>query len=256
MKEQLQGNQEKVGMGGEEEMMGGESLGRSEMPPPFSLDSSPLQRKRNPDLPEDVQTNMEDAYGHDFSNVKIHPDSDSAEEMDARAYTKGDDVHFAPGEFDPGSETGQDLIGHEFAHIAQQREGRVQTTTMEDGNAVNDNQSLEEEADEMSARAKSGEAVNEMKPAAPPGNIVQKQVKNFSAGMTRGVVQLMCEAGEARPPRTDRAHPAFQGARPGIPAAIRTALWDFFKAIYHTRQNTCACGFPNTSGATKKQCLS
>ncbi|MEA2311538.1 MAG: hypothetical protein QOE28_1506, partial [Solirubrobacteraceae bacterium] len=62
----------------------------------------------------------ERAYGADLGDVRFHADS-SCVGGAAQAVTKGPDVHFAPGRLDPGSEAGDRLIGHELAHVVQQR---------------------------------------------------------------------------------------------------------------------------------------
>ena len=100
-------------------------------------------------LPSVVQAKMETALGADFSDVNIHTESQQASHVGALAYALGNDVHFAPGQYDPHSTTGQELIGHELAHVVQQREGRVQPTTQARGVPVNDNKGLEVEADEL-----------------------------------------------------------------------------------------------------------
>lgn len=104
-------------------------------------------------LPEPVQAQMESTMGADFSNVNIHKDSEKATGMGALAYAQGSDVHFAPGQFRPESTSGQELIGHELAHVVQQREGRVTPTTQKKGQNVNDNAGLEQEADQMGREA-------------------------------------------------------------------------------------------------------
>ena len=51
-------------------------------------------------LPSPVRANMENRFGHDFSQVRIHHDSeaaDSAEAVNARAYTAGPNVVFNQG---------------------------------------------------------------------------------------------------------------------------------------------------------------
>src|SRR6478752_9909026 len=58
-------------------------------------------------MPEAVQAKMEGSFGTDFSNVNIH-EGDSATAMDAHAYTQGNDVHFAPGQYNPESKSGQE----------------------------------------------------------------------------------------------------------------------------------------------------
>jgi len=110
-------------------------------------------------LPDEVQLKMEQTMGHDFSNVQIHEDSSKAAELGALAFAQGDDIHFASGQYDPSSKKGQELIGHEFAHVAQQREGKVQPTeTLKKGVAINDDSSLEKEADQLGAQAANADA--------------------------------------------------------------------------------------------------
>jgi len=67
---------------------------------------------------------MERAFGADFSDVRVHEGGDAAA-LGALAYTRGSDVHFRPGESDPGARGGQELLGHELAHVVQQRQGAV-----------------------------------------------------------------------------------------------------------------------------------
>lgn len=104
------------------------------------------------ELPEDVRARMETAFGVDFSQVRIH-EGKQAEALDALAYTQGTDIHFAPGQYQPGSQGGQELLGHELAHVVQQAEGRVKATTQAKGVDINDDVSLEREADDMGIRA-------------------------------------------------------------------------------------------------------
>jgi hypothetical protein len=109
-------------------------------------------------LPPAVQAKMERSFGADFSAVRVH-EGQEAPAMGALAYTRGTDIHFAPGQYDPQSQRGQELIGHELAHVVQKSEGRVATTAQAKGVAVNDDPSLEAEADELGARAARGEPV-------------------------------------------------------------------------------------------------
>jgi hypothetical protein len=104
-------------------------------------------------LPEAVQQKMEGAFGADFSDVRIHPDSARAVALGALAYTQGSDIHVAPGRWAPATTEGQELLRHEIAHLEQQREGRVPATTQIAGVAVNDDPALEREADEIAHKA-------------------------------------------------------------------------------------------------------
>lgn len=115
----------------------------------------PVQRQveNQTGIPDDVKQRMEDSFNTDFSGVRVHPDSSSAPEVGALAYTQGTDIHFAPGQFKPDTSAGQQLLGHELAHVIQQAEGRVQPTTEIGGMPVNDNEGLEHEADVLGANA-------------------------------------------------------------------------------------------------------
>lgn len=104
-------------------------------------------------IPDDVKQKMEDSFSADFSGVRVHPESDKAPDVGALAYTQGADIHFAPGQFRVDTSAGQQLLGHELTHVIQQAEGRVQPTTEIGGMAVNDDVSLEHEADAMGAQA-------------------------------------------------------------------------------------------------------
>jgi hypothetical protein len=110
-------------------------------------------------MPPDVQRKMEQSFGADFSAVRIHEGGQAAA-IGALAYTQGTDIHFAPGRYDPSSTAGQELLGHELTHVVQQARGRVAATTQKKGVAINDDSSLEREADQMGARAARGEPAN------------------------------------------------------------------------------------------------
>jgi hypothetical protein len=93
--------------------------------------------------------------------VRVH-EGDAAASVGARAFTQGTDLHFAPGEYQPQEAGGQELLGHELAHVVQQSQGKVGATTQAKGLGgeavlVNDDPSLEREADEQGARAARGE---------------------------------------------------------------------------------------------------
>jgi hypothetical protein len=84
--------------------------------PPVSSSGSPL--------PGPARHQMETAFGADFSALRIHQGPQAAL-IDAQAYTTGSDIHFAPGQYDPHSSAGRELLGHELWHVVQQKEGRA-----------------------------------------------------------------------------------------------------------------------------------
>ena len=70
-----------------------------------------------------VRHDMEQRFGHDFSGVRVHTDSDanaSARDINARAYTAGLHIVFASDKYSPGTQDGQRLLAHELVHTIQQ----------------------------------------------------------------------------------------------------------------------------------------
>jgi len=123
-------------------------------------------------MPAGVQGKMENSFGTDFSGVDIHKDSEQTNALGALAYTQGSDVHFASGQYNPGSQKGQELLGHELTHVVQQREGRVKPDAQQyKGVNINSDPVLEKEADDMGAKAAQGK----MADVSGIGKGVQKQ---------------------------------------------------------------------------------
>lgn len=72
-----------------------------------------------------LRQDMEQRFGHDFSRVRVHTDAaaaQSARDVNAHAYTVGQDIVFGAGRFAPGTHQGQWLIAHELSHTLQQRD--------------------------------------------------------------------------------------------------------------------------------------
>lgn len=140
----------------EEELLQGKFVAQRDLDEDELLQGKfPVQRQaeNQTGIPDDVRQRMETSFGTDFSSVRVHPDSSQAPDVGALAYTQGMDIHFAPGQFKPDTSAGQQLLGHELTHVIQQSEGRVQPTTEIGGMAVNDDVSLEQEADVLGAKA-------------------------------------------------------------------------------------------------------
>ena len=80
---------------------------------------------RSPGKPLDgsVRPAMESRFGHDFGDVRVHTGSvaeESANAVDALAYTAGEHVVFGEGQYQPQNSAGQKLLAHELAHVVQQ----------------------------------------------------------------------------------------------------------------------------------------
>jgi hypothetical protein len=71
---------------------------------------------------------LERHFGADLSEVRVHTDAEAAESanrLDALAYTHGREIYFAPGMYAPGSSSGRKLLAHEVAHVVQQSAERA-----------------------------------------------------------------------------------------------------------------------------------
>ena len=70
-------------------------------------------------LPEEVRSFMEPRFGFDFSQVRVHTNSESVQmnqELNAQAFTYGNDIYFGADKFPANS----DLTAHELTHVVQQ----------------------------------------------------------------------------------------------------------------------------------------
>jgi len=74
-------------------------------------------------LPPSLRSGMESRFGRDFSQVRIHTGtvaSETTQAVKARAFTRGSNIAFAPGQYSPGTDSGKRLLAHELTHVVQQ----------------------------------------------------------------------------------------------------------------------------------------
>lgn len=74
-------------------------------------------------LPAPTQAHMESVIQADFSNVRVHHDTQAAQlsnSISAKAFTHKNDIYFNSGEYNPNSSDGQFLLAHELTHTVQQ----------------------------------------------------------------------------------------------------------------------------------------
>jgi hypothetical protein len=79
-------------------------------------------------LPDGVRGSMESRFGQDFGGVRVHTGAGSAgaaRDLNAQAFTTGQDIHFGAGQYRPGTPSGDKLLAHELTHTVQQGEPAV-----------------------------------------------------------------------------------------------------------------------------------
>jgi len=79
---------------------------------------------------------FEPRFSRDFSDVRLHTGGEAADlsrTINARAFTLGNHVVMGSGEYQPNSQSGQRLLGHELTHVVQQWEGGINSKVRTQG---------------------------------------------------------------------------------------------------------------------------
>lgn len=111
-------------------------------------EAAPAQRKEeinNTGLPNQLKAGVESLSGMSMDHVTVHYNSDKPAGLQAHAYAQGSEIHLGAGQ--------ERHLPHEAWHIVQQAQGRVRPTLQMRAGAVNDDPSLEKEADMMGEKA-------------------------------------------------------------------------------------------------------
>ncbi|MFZ6770884.1 DUF4157 domain-containing protein [Undibacterium sp. Di26W] len=109
-------------------------------------------------LPNQLKSGIESLSGMSMDHVKVHYNSAQPSQLHAHAYAQGSDIHIGPGQ--------EQHLPHEAWHVVQQAQGRVRPTMqMKENLPLNDDPTLEQEADQMGEKALSMPANNVAGPA-------------------------------------------------------------------------------------------
>ena len=87
----------------------------------YKIDSSKGNGSR---MDEGAKTFMQDRFGIDFTNVKIHTGNEASQlnrQLNAKAFTVGNDIYFNERQYNPSSGEGKHLLAHELTHVIQQK---------------------------------------------------------------------------------------------------------------------------------------
>jgi len=110
------------------------------------LAPDPTSKSNNTGLPHQLKAGIESLSGMSMDHVKVHYNSAQPAQLNAHAYAQGSHIHVAPGQ--------EKHLPHEAWHVVQQSQGRVKPTAqMKADIPVNDDASLEHEADVMGSKA-------------------------------------------------------------------------------------------------------
>ena len=96
--------------------------GKSQASPAIAKKIS-ASRGSGQSLPKNVNSEMSNKMGADFSNVNIHTDNTAVQmsrDLGANAFTVGNDIYFNQGKYNPSSSQGKRLLAHELTHTVQQ----------------------------------------------------------------------------------------------------------------------------------------
>ena len=110
-------------------------------------EEAPPNRTR---MPDHLKSGIENISGMDLSGVRVHYNSSKSKQLNALAYTQGQEIHVGSGQ--------EKHLPHEGWHVVQQKQGRVKPTLHAKGVSINDNEALEHEADVMGAKVLSNTA--------------------------------------------------------------------------------------------------
>ncbi|MDB4582358.1 DUF4157 domain-containing protein [Draconibacterium sp.] len=85
-------------------------------------------------LPTSTLTFMENRFGTDFSGVRVHNNSNALQlnrQLNAQAFTKGSNIYFSSGRYNPETSAGKHLLAHELTHVVQQGYAKSQTPVIQ-----------------------------------------------------------------------------------------------------------------------------
>ena len=132
-------------------------------------------------LPDSERSFFEKRMGADFSEVRVHTNGEAAQtaqDLQARAYTVGSDIAFNQGEYQPGSDEGRHLLAHELTHVMQQGEaGDLQRQPLPDIQRDEAADDLPTEEEKAEALAKAAEAKGEAGAAKEKGQAQKEKAQ-------------------------------------------------------------------------------
>lgn len=160
-------------------------------------------------LPFSILKDMEQRFGQDFSHVRMHTGSaaeQSAHDINANAYTFGNNVVFNKGKFSPETHDGKRLLAHELTHVVQAGNGHASAAP-----AISQVSRLEQEARQVADTIHSD--------AQPP--VIQETAAGLRAPLREGPEDL----GPATFGNLHQSEPDPQGMRSRVELVQKEGVW-------------------------------
>ncbi len=136
-------------------------------PPPLDLsrDNSPSRKDGNENQKNhkssthsSIMSQMAESFQTSLSDIRIYENSSKAKTLGAQAFTQGNEIHFDSGQYQPNTDEGKKLIGHELALLYSNLK-EVTGQMNHGGIQINQSPQLEKEADQMGEIAARGDRV-------------------------------------------------------------------------------------------------
>jgi len=90
---------------------------------PAAFNENAFSNRGGQSLPETFRHEMQVSLGADLSAIRVH-ENHAPTHLGALSFSAGNDVYFAPGEYQPHTDDGRQLLSHELTHVVQQRQGK------------------------------------------------------------------------------------------------------------------------------------
>ncbi len=142
------------------------------------------KQSQGQELPESTRRKMETSFGEDLKGVKIHRDqaaAKSASVLQAKAYTRGNDVYFGKGQYSPESLKGLEILAHELTHVIQcsgKSQGGLRKFERTDS-------AIEREARDVSSRIMGGQKTSVRRNANSAGFLRTEEETKVAPTMTK-----------------------------------------------------------------------
>ena len=144
----------------------------------------PMRKTENKTgLPDDLKAGVERLSGLSLDDIRVHYNAPEPARYQALAYTRGAHIHVGPGY--------ERHLAHEAWHVVQQKQGRVRPTAEINGAHVNDQESLEHEADAFGSLAARGGRYTAAAPDDGDAETAARTPHGGSTPASEGVMQLV-----------------------------------------------------------------